>query len=339
MNYSNDTKYLDTEWTVQFSEIINNYIARVIGGSGVIFNLIFIVLLLHKSFKHTVYNFLWSRAACNLFLSLLATGSSTICYKCSSKSYWGLLYETYVIVVGLRVLALASFISDLFLGLKRYLDIDKNNGFFTKLGKFSNFFICITLSATFFVPSFFCFQIVQIDDLLNEGIIYRFEKTKFGRFFTVYILCLFFIETLIPIVILSFLSILSVAKFKSAMNRQAQLTNNQLKTKKLEARFTKMVSIICTICIVSRCLDLGASFTNRIQILDPKFFDSKTAQYIEIFKSLTNVVLFTVHAFDGIIYLKMDKNISKLVLHFFRITKVNVLSIIVFLLLTVIFKF
>ena len=72
---SSDYTDLATEhhWADHATDIIENYFIRLVGAIGVVFNIFFAVILLNKSLKHKIYNFLWCRAVCYLTLCFLKT--------------------------------------------------------------------------------------------------------------------------------------------------------------------------------------------------------------------------------------------------------------------------
>jgi len=299
MNSTANISQTEFEWVSVAASIIDNYLIRITGGIGVLINLFFAILLFRKnsSNKHSIYSFFWCRTIFNLIVCVLTAGYISNCTSCLNDSYWLAFYRWFVITINLRVSLLATFICDLFLVFNRFCQIKKSFLFFTKMSKKLNFFICFILSVGVSIPSYAGKIIVKTDNNM-----YILENTEIGksRIFFIYYFGLFLLETVIPLSIQLILSVVSVLKFKKVMNRHGHLTRNLTEAKKAEIRFTKAVFSFSLITFVSRVFDLISSIFNRLNIINPPLFSAQNLKLIYFFKALTNLILFLVHAFDGI---------------------------------------
>jgi len=314
-----DIKESGEDWAKVGSFIIDRYLSRITGGLGVLLNFLFAIMLLHKDLKHKIYDFYWCRCICNLMVSLLVTGYVTNCFSCSYESYWSAIYGWYILTMNLRVFSLSSFISDIFLVLNRFCEITKKDFFLAKMTKKLNLLICFLFPLTLSVPSYLAFTLVKTENMFYMGL------TEFGnsRWFTVYYLGLFLLETIVPLSVQFILYFVSVYKFKRVMYIHGHLTKNQTAARKAEVRFTKSTFLLGSICMVGRVFDLTSTVFTRLVLLYPTLFSRKIVSIISFFKSITNFILYFVHAFDSIVYIKMDRNLWKLILKTFKISKVK----------------
>jgi hypothetical protein len=102
------------------------------------------------------------------------------------------------------------------------------------------------------------------------------------------------------------------------MERHADLTGNQIETRKAERRFTILVFLLSAITSVTRIIDMVTSIFNRISIISPSTFEQGTLELI-IFSKSTSVFFINVAlAFDALVFLRMDKKVWSLILSFTR---------------------
>jgi len=125
-------------------------------------------------------------------------------------------------------------------------------------------------------------------------------------------------------------NIVSTLKFKHLMARHADLTGNQVESREAEARFTRMVLLLSAITeaearftrmvlllsaitSLTRLIDLVASALYRTSIISPSTFDQGTLKLLVFSKSCSVIVINLTLAFDALVYLRMDKNIWRLI--------------------------
>ncbi len=311
MNLS-DFERLEVIWIDRASDFINNYVIRIVGCLGILFNFFFAVMLTHKSLRHKIYDFFWCRVICNLISSMFAAGYLEKCFVCDYETFWFIFYQYYINSIGLRVVSFASLAAEILLILNRFSVIIKKDKFLTQMSKKTILFLCFSIPLLSSVPGYFSVEIVAGS---KNGTFVK-KLTKFGasNYFFYYYTFLFLMETVIPIVILVFLNSVSVYKFKKIMDKKGHLTKNQTEGKQAEIRFCILIFTLTTICILSRLLDFGITLPFRLTILNPNLFEPRIVKLLGFLKCLTNLFLYSTQALDGILYLKMDSNLWKLII-------------------------
>ncbi len=161
--------------------------------------------------------------------------------------------------------------------------------------------VCISL------PSYFAVYVEQTTSNGSFKLILIFYGASI--YFKLYLLFLFFIDTVRPLLPLLWINSISVIKFKHAMERHADLTGNQLEARKAKRRFTKIVFLLTAITSVTRIIDMVTSILNRITMIYPTAFDQGTLELILFSKNITYSFINIALAFDALVYLRMDKNI------------------------------
>jgi len=161
---------------------------------------------------------------------------------------------------------------------------------------------------------------------INENGLYVKKFTNFGssRIFSIYLIGIFVIEDVIPVIIISILNVASVLKFKFYMEVHGRLTQKQVEAKKAELRLTRLVIFLTAICIVSRLLDLVSTVFNRLTFIDESLFSTSDKILIRFFINIKNILLYMVQALDGLVIITMDTNVLFLVLKMLGLKKVNI---------------
>ncbi len=305
-------------WTVLANSIFITYINRIIGGIGIILNILFVVLLTNKKLKHSIYNFLLIRQFVSLITCFLVTFNNGSCFGCNYSTLW-LAYYSWYNTMFLRNSLLASFITGNLLILNRYFEIIHRKTFLNKLSKKLNLIFSFLISLIICSPSYFAINVLNGSDGN-----FKIAFNNFGQspVFQVYIFVVYLFESIIPLVIFLFLNIASILKFKNVMNNHANLTRNQIKAIKAEKSFTKMTLIISSFTSVVRLIDLFSTLANRIIIISPSTF-SKFSDYILFGRSISSLIINLTLALDGLVYLSMDNNIRALIMNFIRKDRVS----------------
>ncbi len=325
MNLSNTTELnIEYEWAIVGNYILENYIIRAIGGIGIVFNALYAKILLNKSLKHKIYDFFLCRVICNVIVCIFVAGNVERCFECESDSYWFLFYQYFINGIGIKIVSFASFISDIFLILNRYLEISKKNILFWKqMSKKLTLLLCFSLPILVAVPAFFS---VTIEKRANGLFIKELNRFGTSQIYKFYLIALFMIETVIPIVTISVLNVFSILESRKQTRIHRNLTNKQRITKKSEDGYSKIVIILTTICITSRLLDLATNLLFRLDILHLIMFSEDMSVLTKFSLSLTNLLLFIIHGKDGLVYLKMDRNLWTLNLAMYGQKQVCVLK-------------
>jgi hypothetical protein len=270
--------------------------------------------------------------SCLLQRNLFVAGYVETCFECESYSYWFAFYQIYINGIGLRIVSCASLLSDIFLILNRYLEITKKSiSIWKQISKKFIMFLCFSFSIIFAVPAYFAFIIEKIP---NGFFIKKLSNFGISQIFNSYSIAILLFDTVIPIVIILFLNLASIYKFRKRVRIHHNLT--RINENKTENRYSKLVIILTTICIISRLLDLVTNILFRFSIFNPSIFTNSEVVLIIFSVNLTNLFLFVIHAADGILYLVMDTNLSRLSLSLIGIKKVNLNCF--FLLILISFK-
>jgi len=306
-------------WAVQATLILDNYINRALGGIGILVNLFFVILLSHRTLRNKIYDFLWCRQFTSLIACLSSVASSGFCFECDYDFEW-LGYFFWHTAVTIRAFSLASFISDILLILNRYFEVSRKTNFLKRLSKKLNLFFCLMISFFFFLPLYFPIYVVK--NPLNGTFKLSFNVFGASVYFQVYFFVLFLIETIIPLSVFLWLNIVSRFAFKRLMQRHADLTGNQAMSRSAEDRFTKMVLLLSAVTLVTRLIDMVASTLTRISVIAPSVFNQDTIEVIIFSKSLSFILINTALAIDALVYLRMDKNIWRLILNLTGLKKV-----------------
>jgi len=190
-----------------------------------------------------------------------------------------------------------------------------------KLILFISFFVAFSIS----LPLYFTADIIKGK---TNGTFAKqaseFGSSQFLTYYSIFILVL----TVASILVLIFINVVSIYKFKIFLERHAHLTNNQTQARKKEIKFTKMTFILTSICVLSRTFDLIAIFLNRPVNLNSAQFSTDYFKLTNLLRDAATLFLYAVHAFDGLFYLKMDTNLWKLIFKILRIDQVKTHSII-----------
>ncbi len=324
---------IQNQWAIEGTSILSTYVIRVVGGIGIVLNAFYAKILFDKSLKHKIYDFFLCRVFCNAIVCLFVAGYVEMCFECESYSYWFTFYQIYINGIGLRIVSCASLISDIFLILNRYLEITKNGiSIWKQMSKKFIMFLCFSFSIIFAVPAYFAFIIEKIP---NGFFIKKLSSFGISQIFNSYSIAIILFDTVIPIIIILILNLASIYKFKRRVRIHHNLTRKKLNENKTENRYSKLVIILTTICIISRLLDLVTTILFRSSVVNPSMFTDSEVAIIIFSVNLTNLFLFVIHAADGILYLVMDSNLSRLSLSLIGIKKVNIS---VFLLILISFK-
>jgi hypothetical protein len=314
LNVSNSTLVVPVyPWAVQGTYILDNIVSRSIGGIGILVNLFFVIILSHRNLRHKVYDFLWCRQFTSLLTCLSVAASNGFCFDCEYDSE-RLAYYSLYIALAIRGLSLASFISDLLLIFNRYFKICRKTTFLGRISKKWNLFICYSFSFIACLPAFLAIYVVKVP--LNGN--FKLTLNVFGAsiYYKLYLFLTFLIEIVIPLFTLLLMNSVSIFKFKRVIERYADLTGNQIKARKVERRFTRMVFYLSAITSVTRIIDMVTSIFIRISVISPSTFEQGTLELILFSKSISVILINIGLAFDALVYLRMDKNIWTLILSY-----------------------
>jgi len=86
MNQSNTTELrIDYEWALKVTYVLETYVIRLVGASGLLLNAFSVKVLLDRSLRHKIYDFMLCRVLCSVVLCLFVAGYVEKCYKCQNS--------------------------------------------------------------------------------------------------------------------------------------------------------------------------------------------------------------------------------------------------------------
>ncbi len=110
-------------------EILIDYGIHGVAVTGTLFNILTLIILARKAFKHTFYNFLRCRCACNLLICSLAIFHSDLPeHGAVVADQMSLFCAMYVVNLPLRTAFFASLLSDNLLVLNRLANLREQRG-------------------------------------------------------------------------------------------------------------------------------------------------------------------------------------------------------------------
>lgn len=293
--------------TIQIDEILNNYINRLISGLGFITNLSFLFVYSNKKLKG-LYSYQFCHCLCNLMVCLVGSLHSPLLKQKIDSNYYYLIFNILIDNFPLRIVLIASGYSDILRILNRYLDLTKKRNIFSHLSKLVNLVLCQGFAIIVCLPAYFGIKIVES----NSNGMYFWELNEFGstKFYIIYVLTVFLIETVIPLTLLTTLNAMSIRRYRQNTLERRRLQTTIKHIKKIEIRFTKTVLILNIILIVSRGLDMIIGVITRIIIFGEVEISRESGILFDTSRTFIFSILFFVHAFESIFYLLMDRNIK-----------------------------
>ncbi len=311
-------QYLD-----QIRFILENYVNRAISGTGILLNLFFLCTLLNKKLKHKIYNFFWARSFCNLVVCIFGLTFFNFASEFEPLPLYMMIFRLYINGPTIRAAFLASTISDILLILNRHYCLDKKVNCFTEMAKKLNIFICYAVSISFMFPFYFAAEIRESE---VKGTFY-WKTSSFGStmYLRIYAVIVFLIENFIPVVLLLIFNVKSTRKFRALMAAKA-LVQQTLSKRAANAQkhFTKYILVLSMLSLVAHIGDTLIGLVNRLTYtrIVPEF-DREQTVIRDLCRQGTLTFMYALHAFEGLIYLKMDANLKTLIRGFFYGNKVG----------------
>ena len=94
-----------------------------------------------------------------------------------------------------------------------------------------------------------------------------------------------------------------------------------------------MVLILTTMCIVTHTLDMLIGFCRRLNEFN--IFSLEIQAFVSFFRQLTFLLMFMMHAFDGVIIFMMDNNLRLIIKEIFESVRVSQFKKVFYMFLTV----
>ena len=177
-----------------------------------------------------------------------------------------------------------------------------------KAGRISNFYI---FSALPLIPQFFMVKPVQIGESWY-GAVTEFAYTNT---FKIYVICIFLLETVIPIVLLAVFSLVAMAKFNQRVKRYqgaSGLIGDAERLKREDVQFLRLILFIMAIFFTTRSVDMIAGIFLRFRAFIFDDTDYKRDAIIYLVRQLAFLLLFTAHAFNSIFYYGKNSKLKQI---------------------------
>ncbi len=295
--------HLIVEYT---SVIIHEYINRIICGFGILLNWFFLRLLLVKRRRLKAYSYLWCRSFCNFTVCIFGIIPKTS-FNIETRYKIIDLIIFFLTNAGIRIFLCASVISDILMILNRFWMLkERRNAFLAEISIKLNLTICFGISFITMMPFLLVPRMIESE---TEDL-YYFNFTK-NIYTEVYILGLFLIEAVIPVFIISVLNIYSIVKFRKIVNLR-----NTTETRQIELKYTKLVLILTSICIITRTIDLCAGIFYRSEFFKIYAYSPGDIILINFFREFAFCLLYCSHAFENFFYLFMDRHIRQTIIEY-----------------------
>jgi len=337
MNLSSNITFANLTCLHINSYIISEYLVPIVSAFGIILNLILVIMLLDKNLKSRCYKYILCKTLIDLFISIfgmISGMSSFLCFTCNevTASYWLSFAKIYLVAVPLRILFLASALSEIYLSLNRYYDLDNIKNFFTTLSFHVYILIIFTLPIILCVPTFFLTYIDKAYHGPHGFTIHTVSKLYFG----IYWLLNSIFETILPTVILIIINALVIVKYKYRMEikrRTVIRLDGKDAFKRSERLFTLVVILNSGLLACVRSVDLVTGVIFKLQLTGNVLrLNWASVCVFEVFFETTYLLLFSTVAFNTVIYVVIDKNLKKILRRFLRLVRETRKSI-VFLIL------
>lgn len=167
------------------------------------------------------------------------------------------------------------------------------------------------------IPVYSAVEIVKLTDSPAENGGF-WTLNDFGQCtpFKVYAIVTLLLENVIPVVTLIVLNTITLLKFKRmiwtvlADNRLTNLDASRFSD--FNYRYTKLITALTFICIVTRLFDSYVDITNRMRLFCRLVLSDELDALVLFVRAIAFLQLFTVHSLDGILYFVYDKKLKNL---------------------------
>jgi len=141
----------------------------------------------------------------------------------------------------------------------------------------------------------------------------------YNMYYIFYILALFIFDTIATPILLAVYGVLSVRKFRQALALKARVSqqSTEAERKQNDNRFTMLIIILTLICAIYRTVDCLTGIILRIGNFGIVKYSSEALHMIQISRDISQFLVFSAHALDGIVIFMMDKNLIAIVKQLF----------------------
>ena len=314
-NITNNTSHIFNAFN-QISDIIGNSVSGFIG-IGIITNGFFLILLSNKSLKQKFYEDLWIKAFCDFIVCLIGVGHSN--NSCINNcTYWAQFFNWYLIRIPVRLVFLASNISEIYLIFNRciflfnyrskLLDI-KNTKYYVLVVIYA---FCISLAVPLYIG-------IEIEEASIPGK-YMWGFSEFGRtkYFRNYFFAIFIVLSGLAVILMILLNFISIIKF----HRVVYISNSMRERRNsvndaLENRFTKTTIIFSCLFIIIKSIDFYSNLQVMLYVSGEKL-DFEQETIFNFIRQISLALNFSFHIFSSFLYIYMDLNLQKMIASILR---------------------
>ena len=271
-----------------------------------------IVLFKSKLREHTKYQLL-SYKVFNFFLIVLIfigfqNSACQFCLEIAYKSYVSQFYGLYIFRHLYIILAMTELMYSIFFNYERYCVLKNTKTVFLKFSAKYLYLMCLIVFAIARIPDYLAIEIKKSD--VNE--LYYLSKTPLAKkyWYLVYQMIINFGYFFLCIIFISILNILNIIHYNKTMKNKLKMSKNKIEEiKRSQAMFTKMI-IISTTITSSAILNILISFVIfQICFANNVVYNLSSYLYYSVCYELL-VISYTIDIF---LYIKLDKNITKII--------------------------
>lgn len=292
------------------SDIITYYCISAVSLIGLSINLFMSNLLRSKTLKYSFYKHIRFKSVIDSLICLLGIGCfNYICLGCLVFSSYEKIFYQVIMTFAVRIMFMVSSFHEIYLIANRYLILKSRNNFIVRLRLIYYVPTLVLVPLGSFAPSFLLIQIQPVNEQSNLFTYsYDFERYKYFRY---YILLRSVIENLLPIVALTVLSILCTSEYKKRIEIKSRITISTIyNLKKLENSYTRITIILTVLFILTRLSDFVIETGYRVTFT--RIQNELILSIVRLIRQSAYILYFSLHSFNGLLYVQIDQNLKTL---------------------------
>lgn len=143
-------------------------------------------------------------------------------------------------------------------------------------------------------------------------LIIHFSLQGLTKSFKFYTLATFVFETIIPVVLMSILSILSIRQFNTFIVQKNALSSKKDKLKNLENNFYRMTIILTLVFVFTRAADMIVGILIRCQGILVLDFSIEFMSIVNLTRQICYLFMYASNALSPYIYVTSDLNLKRI---------------------------
>lgn len=276
-------------------------------------NLFIMNLLRSKVLKHGFYKHVGVKTFIDTLICLIGIGYFyNVCIGCQLYYRYETIVYEWVIKMSIRVMFMTSSLHEIYLISNRYLILGNKVNWIVKLKLIYYIPILVIIPLAFCSPLYFIFSIKRSDQS-SELFYWTWSVTTRNYLFRAYNFLIVIIENIIPLTVLIIMSVLCIREYKKRILIKSKIVIQSMNKnlKKSENSFTRITIILTILFIITRISDFISTLLLRGAYL---FFlkNEILISVINLIRQLTFLLYFGLQSFNGLLYVKIDKNLRNL---------------------------